>query len=274
MEIAPRYDTQVITVDGAPDDVGAAFVRQRRRLEQALSTLTDEQWRTPSRCDGWTAQDVAAHLVGTNGFWSLSIAEGLKGSPTQYLGRGFDPKATPASMVDGMRALSPAETMAQLAESNRVLCEAVEALDDAGWSALAETPPGHLPIRLLAHHGLWDGWVHERDVLLPLGITPDEEPDEILASLRYAAALGPALAGTDRSGALVLEVTDPDARIVVRVDDGYVHVGSGDDPGDVVHSGRAVDVLEIVSVRAPLTQPVPDDARWLVGGLAEVFEVA
>ena len=31
-------------------------------------------------------------------------------------------------------------------------------------------------MRLLASHALWDGWVHERDIALPLGLTPPEEP--------------------------------------------------------------------------------------------------
>ena len=35
-----------------------------------------------------------------------------------------------------------------------------------------------MSVRLLAHHALWDAWVHERDIALPLGRTPDVEPDD------------------------------------------------------------------------------------------------
>lgn len=271
MLISPDYDRQVIVMDGQPGDVAVPMLRQRRRLD-ALS-LTDEQWRSPSRCDGWTAQDVVAHLVDVNGFWQVSIASGLAGEPTRFL-VGFDPKATPAALVEASRSQTPAETHARLVEGHRALYDLVDGLDDAGWCAVGEAPPGHLPIRLLGHHALWDAWVHERDVLLPLGITPPEEPDEMLACLRYAAAIGPSfvLANTpDARGTLVLEVTDPDARIVVSVD-GVVHVHEGNDVGDVVLRGRAVDVLEQLSIRAPFGQPVPDDARWLLEGLSEVFE--
>jgi uncharacterized protein (TIGR03083 family) len=244
-------------------------------MDAVLAGLTDEQWRTPSRCDGWTAQDVAAHLVDVNRFWHLSMTSGVQGEPTRFLA-GFDPKATPAALVDAMRALSPAETYAQLTASHDELYRLVAGLDDAGWCALAEAPPGHLPVRLLGHHALWDAWVHERDILLPLGLVPIEEDDEILARLRYAAALGPGFALTsapDARGTLVLEVTDPDARIVVSVD-GTVHVHDGDDAGDVVLRGRAVDVLERLSIRAPFEQDVPAEHRWLLDGLAEVFETA
>lgn len=36
---------------------------ERRRLADELTTLSDEQWRTPSQCDAWTVEDVAAHLI-------------------------------------------------------------------------------------------------------------------------------------------------------------------------------------------------------------------
>jgi uncharacterized protein (TIGR03083 family) len=277
VQIAPRYDgPPIIAIDGAPGDVRDAFIRQRARLDETLASFTDEQWRTQSRCDEWTAQGVVAHLVGTNQFWSASIAAGLKGSPTRRLGAGFDPKATPAALVEAMQSLSPAETYAQLHESNVALLALAESLDDAGWSTIAEAPPGHLPIRLVAHHALWDAWVHERDILLPLGITPVEEDDEVLACLRYGVALGPAFSlsrDVEARGTLVADVTEPNERIVATVADGEVRVSTGDAAGDAVLTGRAVDVLEQLSIRTPFP-PVAERGRWLVAGLAEVFETA
>ena len=173
MQLSPRYDGEpIIAIEGALDDQREPFLRQRRRLADALAALTDEQWRQPSRCAGWSAQDVIAHLIGTNHFWAASITAGLAGEPTRILA-AFDPVATPALMVESMRTLTPCETLEQLVDSHRGFLSAVESLDDEGWSTLAESPPGHVPIRLLVSHALWDCWVHERDVLIPLGIEPD-----------------------------------------------------------------------------------------------------
>lgn len=36
---------------------------QRRNLADLLDELSDEQWRHPSLCAGWTVRDVAAHLT-------------------------------------------------------------------------------------------------------------------------------------------------------------------------------------------------------------------
>ena len=80
------------------------------------------------------------------------------------------------------------------------LAAALDGLDADGWETLAEAPPGHIPIRALALHALWDGWVHERDIVLPLGLDPVEDDDEIRGCLLYAAALGPAFVGVRRLG--------------------------------------------------------------------------
>jgi hypothetical protein len=87
--------------------------------------------------------------------------------------------------------------------------------------------------------------------------------------------LGPTFVLTSRpdvTGALVLELTDGE-RVVVEVD-GVVRVRDGGSVPDdaVVLHGSAVDLLEVLSVRAPFDHTVPADRRWLVSGLADVFE--
>jgi uncharacterized protein (TIGR03083 family) len=285
MLLSPRYDgAPVIAMTGPNDDQRDTVIRQRRRMERALTALTDEQWASASRCDGWTCQDVVAHLIGTNRFWAGSINAGLAGEPTRFLA-AFDPAATPTQMVEPMRSMTPGEVLAQFVDTNRGIFDAIESLDDEGWSTLAEAPPGHVPIRLVAHHALWDSWVHERDVLLALGITPAEEPDEVISCLRYVAALAPALvipAGSanenssdlTRTGSIVIDVIEPDAHIVIEVGE-TVAVHDGAAPAGACRlSGRAVDLVEILSIRAPFDQPVPDEGRWLLSGLAEVFDAA
>ena len=275
MEIEPVYDRTILTIEDGPA-VAVAMVRQRRRLLEVLASLTDEQWSAPSRCENWRVQDVAAHLAGVDPFWALSITAGLAGQPTRFL-QGFDPKATPAAMVEAAAAKSAAETLAELHAATAALCELVEGLDDEALDKPAEAPPGHIAIRDLLHHALWDAWVHERDIVVPLGLAPTEEPDEIAASLRYVAALSPAFAvGTNTAGeaTLVLDPTDRDDRVVVTVTPGSVRVHGNEAPDDaVVLRGRAVDLIEMLSARAPLTADVPADRAWLVRRLADVFEV-
>ena len=44
------------------NEIWAAIDTQRLRTVELLEQLSDEEWRHPSLCDGWTVRDVAAHL--------------------------------------------------------------------------------------------------------------------------------------------------------------------------------------------------------------------
>ena len=45
------------------DEVWAAIDSQRLRTADLLEELSDDEWRHPSLCKGWTVRDVAAHLT-------------------------------------------------------------------------------------------------------------------------------------------------------------------------------------------------------------------
>jgi uncharacterized protein (TIGR03083 family) len=274
VQLNPRYGTDpLITLDCSPAAILEPAVRQRRRLAATLATLTDEQWAHPSRCDGWSSRDVIVHLDSTNTFWAFSIAQGLKGEPTQFLAT-FDPVASPAQMVADAGDVSTTEVLKRFVASTETLTDLLTSLDDDDWSVLAEAPPGHVSVSALTHHALWDSWVHERDVLLPLGITPEVEADEVAACLRYGAALAPAFAvnnGTHDHGVLAITVTDPDVSLVVDIGD-HVVVRGGPAEADLELTGDAVDVLEALSIRRALDQAVPAEWAWMLSGLAETFD--
>lgn len=279
MQLTPRYGDRPIIeldVDGDPGAIAGPTIRQRRRLVEVLGAFTDDQWNHPSRCDGWTNRDVITHLQSTNQFWSFSIAMGLKGEPTQFLAT-FDPVASPAQLVADAPAISTAELLDQFAASTDALAAQLESLDDAGWRATAEAPVGHVAISTLAHHAIWDSLVHERDILLPLGLTPTEVADETVASLRYAAALSPAFAvsrAENPGGTHVLAVgpTDADAFGVQVTDHVAIATGPATGEPDLRLTGTAVGLLESLSLRAPLDQAVPAGASWWVDGLKVTFD--
>ena len=279
MQLTPRYGSDpLIVLDGDPAAVLEPVARQRRRFADRLRSFTDEQWAAPSRCEGWTNRDVISHLDTTDRFWAHSIRAGVAGEPSRVL-QGFDPVATPAMLVDAAREATTAEVVEAFLGSSEDLVVLLEGLDADGWTALAEAPPGHLPVSALAHHALWDCWVHERDVLLPLGDVPPAEDDEVAASLRYVAALGPALAvalGREGSGTFGVSSTAPDLSFVVEAGD-HIEVRSAatsEVPVAFELAGQGVDLLEALSVRRPLEQAVPEAARWMLGGVREAFDAA
>ncbi len=275
MQLTPRYDgPPVLQFVDPPDDLALPLGRQRRRLGQLLDGLDDDQWAAPSRCEGWSVRDVVAHLVGTDRFWTASVRAGLAGTPTRYL-VGFDPVATPAAMVAGTRAQPAAEVLADYHEASEGLIGAVTALEPEQWAMAAEGPPGHLPLHAIVRHALWDAWIHERDVAVPLGLDQEQHPDELTACLEYAAALGPGLhaaVSPGRTGSLGVAATDPDLELLVELGESVV-VSHGPAPADAaVLRGRALDLVEGLSLRAPLTHDVAEEDRWLLSGLATAFD--
>lgn len=280
MQLTPRYDgPPILVIEPPAQPPVVAVARQRRRLVELLESLTDEQWAHASRCEGWSVQDVISHLVTVDGFWQLSVGQGAAGAPTRFLAE-FDPAATPPLLVEPLRALSPAEVLHRFRDACAGFLSALEGLDDAGWDALAESPAGHVPIRLMSDHALWDCWIHERDIALPLGLTPVVEADEVSACLRYAAALSPGFAistGNDVAGTYAVRATTPDGgtdEFVLDVSATTVSVrdGATADPDAPVLEGDAVDLVEALSIRAPLPDGTPAEWHRILGGLATVFD--
>ena len=278
MQLRPRYEgPSILIMDGPADDQLLPLTRQRRRLQALLRTLDEEQWMAPSRCEAWTVRDVIAHLVGVNAFWHASVLAGLKGNPTRVLA-GFDPAATPPLMVDSMKALTCADVLAEFISTNEAFLDLVAGLTLAEWSTPVESPPGHVPVRLLAQHALWDCWIHERDIAIPLAISPIVEVDEVTSCLRYAAAVGPALGlelGVVALGTYAIEATDPVVRFVLDVGDSVVVRNDDHCSADVpCLRGDAVALTEALSLRAAMPPAAPGEWTRLGNALVTAFDAA
>jgi uncharacterized protein (TIGR03083 family) len=275
MILAPRSDgPTIVSVDGGPRDQLQPLTRQRRRMEAMLAELADDEWMTPSRCVGWTTRDVVAHLVGVNIFWHASVVAGLAGTPTRVLA-AFDPASTPSLMVDRMSSRSRHEVLDEFVTTNEAFLGVVGELSDEGWSAIAESPQGHVPIRLVAQHALWDCWVHERDIAVPLGITTQVESDEVRACLQYAAAVSPALGiglGRSSPGVFAVEATDPNVRFVLDVGESVSVRDEGAPATIPCLRGDAVALTDALSLRAPMPTATPLEWSRLVAGLAAAFD--
>jgi uncharacterized protein (TIGR03083 family) len=274
MQVAPRYGgSPLLTFDVPIDDPSVPALRQRRRLAALLADFDDRQWSAPTRCEGWAVRDVIAHLVTTNQFWVYSISSGLAGEPTRFL-TSFDPVATPATLVEAMSAQPTGELLAQFEETNEALAGVIGNLDAASWSATAEAPPGHLSVAAVVLHALWDAWVHEWDIMVPLGLEPTRETDELQDCLLYVAALGPtylAVQGSTRTGSYAVEASDEIPHFVVDVGPEVVVRSGPVPPGATALVGTAVELIDAMSFRGPPVAVPPAD-RWMMEGLGRMFD--
>jgi uncharacterized protein (TIGR03083 family) len=274
VDIHPRYASPaIIEIDGTSTDMLEPVSRQHRRFAATLESLTDEQWRAPSRCAEWSVKDVVAHLAGVNEYWAVSITAGLAGEPTRYLS-GFDPVSVPAAMVAATDADAPEVVHSRFRSASDRLVELLGSLSMDQWDLPAEAPPGWLPIRLVANHALWDAWTHERDIDEPLGRPTTVIDDEVAGSLRYVCALSGALSillGQTVDGPLSLHSTGPDVEATVTIDQLARVQNVNNIEGVASLCGDAVDLLDALSFRAPMPSGAPEPWRQLMGGLATFF---
>ena len=121
-----------------------------------LRSLSDEEWTTPSRCDGWTVADVAGHVVG-----QLTDV-------TQLRLDGLGTAEATQRQADERRGRTPAELADELEQSTKSAIDLAAAFDDAAWTA--EGPQGNGQTLGYGIESLWfDTFLHADDIRSAVG---------------------------------------------------------------------------------------------------------
>jgi uncharacterized protein (TIGR03083 family) len=126
------------------------------RFEGLIRSIDPGDWDRPSRCAGWSAGDVAKHVVG-------QFADVVAG---RFDGLGSD-EATQRE-VDERVGRGPKEVADELAELRPSLAGLLAVFDDDAWSAPA--PGGAAGTLGQGVEGLWSDMVlHADDIRAALG---------------------------------------------------------------------------------------------------------
>lgn len=198
-------------------------------IDELIDGLTDEQWNTPSLCEGWTVRDVVVHLGAVEHMMSGeapgSFTETVPfGKVAEWMGEVKD--LDDAVLVERYREVIAARR-AELATYGP------EVLDLPSMTPVGPKTYGRfLAIRV------FDFWVHEQDMRVPLGVPGHESGpaaelalDEIEISLPYI--VGKKI-GLPDGMAITIDLTGPVERTMhVKVDGRAGNVDSLDD-ADVV----------------------------------------
>ncbi|WP_169983688.1 maleylpyruvate isomerase family mycothiol-dependent enzyme [Microbispora sp. H10836] len=152
------------------------FDTEAARLERFFSSLDDDGWSRPSRCDGWTVRDVLAHLAGEelynhacldddiDGFFELLDHEGVRG--------GFD--GFNEWCVRKRRTLPVEQVLDEWRTRNRETRARMRAL---GRDGTLHTSAGPYPAGLQTFHYDSEYATHADDVGAP--VTQDEAGDRL-----------------------------------------------------------------------------------------------
>ena len=143
--------------------------------DELMRSLSDEEWNTPTRCEGWTVGDICKHVTGT----LSDVANGR-------LAELALPDAT-QRQVDERRGRSPEEVADELAGAIKVCADIAAGIDDDAW---AGPPPLDIPGTMgMAVEALWyDAFVHTDDINAALG-RPTQRGPGLRASVSHLADL-------------------------------------------------------------------------------------
>ncbi|MEO6468892.1 MAG: hypothetical protein ABIP21_07310, partial [Acidimicrobiia bacterium] len=182
--------------------------------------------------------------------------------------RGFNPSSSTDDLVAATRSLSTDELLEQFSSGGAALAAVLDPLTDEQWRNRMESPLGHLPMLCSAGHMFWDSWLHERDILEPMGANLPETADEVLAatwfSFCFAGLQGGTLddpnpVGEGPEAPIVATVSFddlPDVALGVRIDTA-IEIGLAERRAAATSAGSAAGFVDACAGRGALT-PVID----------------
>ncbi|HEX2038100.1 MAG TPA: maleylpyruvate isomerase family mycothiol-dependent enzyme [Acidimicrobiales bacterium] len=154
-------------------EITSGLVNEATAFADLVESLTDEQLQTPSRCEGWTVGDVAAHAIG-------GLSDALSGN--------LDGAGTPEytqRQVDERKGRSGAELAEELRTVGKAATEVLGAFDDDSWNA--RVPVGYDGTIGEGVEALWyDLYLHGEDIRAALG-RPATRTEGLKASVSHLA---------------------------------------------------------------------------------------
>ncbi len=152
------------------------LISELQRFEALVRSLEPHEWAAPSRCGGWTAGDVAAHVVGG----MVDVTNGrLDGLGT--------PEVTERQVAE-RRGHTPEQVGDELAGATKATRDLLGALDDASWSGPS---PGGFEFTLgEGVEALWyDAVLHADDIRAAAGRPSVVDTDGVEVCVSHVAAV-------------------------------------------------------------------------------------
>ena len=154
-------------------------------FESLISNLSESDWETRSLCPDWDVKGVVTHLAGIENLLLKWVPQNAEEWPP------FPKMAEFESEAESLSATELLDRSISILNDRR---RELAGLSDETWSLECMTPVGPGTYGRFMNIRVFDFWVHQRDMTLPLGIeTVDSGPhaeialDEVHGSLGYIA---------------------------------------------------------------------------------------
>jgi uncharacterized protein (TIGR03083 family) len=151
---------QAQVTQGLPDEMA--------RFRSVVASCTHDEWSAPTRCEGWTVADLAAHITGVMADITAGRLDGVDTQPW-YDRQVAERRGRPQEAI-----------LDELDAVTRATSDLLGLFDEAAWRGPAA--PGVDGTLGAAMQSLWAGtYIHVEDVLAALGREPQRGPGMIAA---------------------------------------------------------------------------------------------
>ena len=152
----------------------SVLAEHHERVIRGWRSFTADQWGAASRNERWSVHQTVRHVAD-----AMERGAAVAGGDDELESLdGFDPRSTPNGWLETSIGESPAATIARFDGAARRFRDAVRTRLASDDDRRATTVYGEAHWTMNVAHLLWDSWIHERDVLVPLGIQQRSPGDE------------------------------------------------------------------------------------------------
>jgi uncharacterized protein (TIGR03083 family) len=226
-------------------------------IDALCADLSEEEWRRPTGCPGWSVQDNVAHLCD---YESFALGRPRPDhEPPDVSHTKNDMGRTNEIGVDARRSHRGAEVLAELRELAAARLQRLSTLTEDDLERETQTPIGPGTIRGLLSMRVMDTWSHEQDIRRALGRPGHVKGPAVESAIRYLLQFVPIMVAR-RAGA-------PDGSTVA------LHVGEVAALGVEVREGRGI-ATDLPTEPTVVLRMSPSNFAALVGGRTDADPAA
>lgn len=196
-------------------------------LENLGDSLTEAQWKTQTKCPGWSVQDNLSHIIGTE-----RALGGL--GDTKHRATNLENVKNPIGEmneheVDSRRQLNGSEVLQEFKQIAALRKTFFETAPENYFTDETMTPVGKAPMATFLQIRAMDCWVHEQDMRRAIGKPGSEGSFSAELSVDRLCRTLPMVVGkraqTPEGASVIVHITGPVVRnISIIVTDGRATV--------------------------------------------------
>jgi len=236
------------------------------RVVEMWQALTPEQWEELSRNPAWSVHDTARHVADAMALGASAVL----GEPSPFTLGEFDPRSTPDIWLAESAGDVPARTVERYADAAQRLRVRVGERMAAGDSSLGRTVygPAHWSVNVV--HIFWDSWLHERDVLIPLGLVAESTNDEQRLAALYGLLMAMVPARMmEQSFTATIDFTGSGGHVVTAAHESGEISSAESFSLDTDLAGDLCTVVDSLSGRGEALEELIPEAPAMLGSLGQ-----